>query len=140
MCVRNLTSKGHEISRTSVVPLSVADQNSEIIKKRIETYEADLKASLGTRAEGIVPEDDDDTPQYEPYVDDSNTKEPIIEPDDYDLDELNRYILARVLIPQGGQLMSGRVLKRKRDDNGKLIGKSNKDPKLDTSIFNLVQI
>jgi hypothetical protein len=38
------------------------------------------------------------------------------------------------MVPQGGQVVSGRVIRRKRDNDGNLIGKANKDPLLDTSL------
>jgi hypothetical protein len=39
------------------------------------------------------------------------------------------------LVPQGGQVVTGRVIKRKRDSDGNLIGKSHQDPLLDTSLY-----
>jgi Reverse transcriptase (RNA-dependent DNA polymerase) len=116
------------------LPLSIADLNDETCKLKVKDFEQSIKDTFGNRAQGIAVEDDDTTPEYEPYQDDSSTLEPIIVPDEYDLDEVNRYISARVLIPHGGQIVSGKVLKRKRDEDGNLIGKSNTNPRLDTSI------
>jgi hypothetical protein len=55
--------------------------------------------------------------------------------DEFDIDAHHQFIAAKVMLPQGGQVVSGRVIKRKRDHNGNLIGKSNTNPLLDTSLF-----
>jgi hypothetical protein len=137
MCSKLLTSKGREISRTSVVPISIEDKNNEVCKKQLQQFDEDLRKALGDRMEGIPVQDNDDSPVHEPYWDDTMTEsqDSYSPPDDFDLDELNKYINARVLIPHGGQIVSGRVLKRKRDEDGNLIGKSNEDPLLDSSIY-----
>ena len=53
--------------------------------------------------------------------------------DDFDL---NKYISAKVQIPKDGHSFAvGKVIKRVRDDNSELIGKSNSNPLLDTSLY-----
>jgi hypothetical protein len=46
-------------------------------------------------------------------------------------------ISAKVMLPQGGQAVTGRVIRRKRDNEGNLIGKSHTNPLLDTSLFDV---
>jgi hypothetical protein len=41
------------------------------------------------------------------------------------------------MIPQGGKIVSGQVIRRKRDSDGNLIGKSSTNPLLDTSLFDV---
>jgi hypothetical protein len=102
MCMKLLLKTGREINRTSVIPLSIEDKNSDTCKERIKEFDRQLKESLGNRAEGlVVNEGEDDFMQYEPYGDDTNTLHPIVVPDQTDVDELNKYIQARVLIPHG---------------------------------------
>jgi hypothetical protein len=43
-----------------------------------------------------------------------------------------------VSIPVGGELKSGTVVKRKRGEDGLLIGIANKNPILDTSLYEVV--
>jgi Reverse transcriptase (RNA-dependent DNA polymerase) len=136
MCVKLLVNTIREITRSSVIPLSVEDKNNEQCKEKLKQFESTLLQSLGDRAEGLIPLDEEiDAETYEPYEDDDKTTEPLITPDEIDLDEVSKFINARVLIPRGGELYSGTVIKRKRDDDNVLIGKSNKDPKLDTSLY-----
>ena len=141
LCARILTDKGRFVSRTSVFPLKPEELSNDEVKKKLEAYETMLKDKLGERYKPL-PEDDEDveetTPQYEPY-------EPI-EPDDTAPDELaeadeiqheafDKYISARVYMPQGDQLSYGTVRRRKRDSDGNLIGRSNDNPLLDTSLY-----
>jgi len=161
MCSRILTSKAKLIARSSVFPLTVEDRNSPEVDQRKLQCEASLKESLGKRYKPTTEEsfsspwdddgeDDDgidannnqsiwdDTPTHEPYepCDPNDKPEPALqEADDMDLEAFDRYLAAKVLIPQGDQKSFGTVKRRKRDSDGNLIGKSHENPVLDTSLY-----
>jgi hypothetical protein len=108
MYSRILTANGTEISRTSVVHLSVSDKNSEIIKEKIKAYNERLKQCLGDRVQGIEPvPGQDDIPEYPPYKDNNVEPQIIPEADDFDIDSHHNFISSKVMIPQGGQIVSG---------------------------------
>jgi hypothetical protein len=75
MCCKLLDENGKEISRTSVIPLSVEDRNNEITKQLVKDFDEKLKKSLGDRAEGIPINPIDGIPEYEPYWDESMNEE-----------------------------------------------------------------
>ena len=138
LCARILTAKGKFVSRTSVFPLTPDELTSDAVKKKMEAYETTLKDVLGDKYKPMPEDEEESTPMHEPY-------EPI-EPDDTAIDELaeadeiqheafDKYISARVCIPQGDQMSYGTVRRRKRDSDGNLIGRSNKNPLLDSSIY-----
>jgi Reverse transcriptase (RNA-dependent DNA polymerase) len=142
MASKILTSKGQVLSRTSVFPITIEDTNSEAIKEQMKSYEQDLKNALGDRMEGLPienPETDDIEAdiEYEPYEDDEN--QPIKYPDaeDIDLDTHHKFISAQVAIPVAGELQFGKVIGRKRDKDGRLIGKPNSNPLLDTTLYDV---
>ncbi len=137
MSSRLLTSKGQEISRTSVIPLRIDEKNNPAIQERISEFTATLNQSLGERSKGIPIENDDmEIPYYEPYGDDEKGDEPtMIEADDLDYDQYHKFISARVILPRAGEKAIGRVIKRKRDHDGHFVGKSNKNPLLDTGQY-----
>lgn len=138
MSSKLLTRKGQEISRTSVIPLSIEERNSPAIPQKINEFEVTMKVSLGDRISGIPIEPNDEIPQYETYGDDSKGDEPtMIEADDLDYDEYHRFISARVLLPRSGEKAVGRVIKRKKNDDGQYIGKAHKNPLLDTSQYDV---
>jgi hypothetical protein len=56
------------------------------------------------------------------------------EADELDHDAYCKFVSARVVIPVGGVMKHGVVVKRKRDEDGLLIGVANKNPILDTSL------
>ena len=57
------------------------------------------------------------------------------ESEQIDLD-LNRYNLAKIKVPQGGHNFAhGKVVSRSRDECGELIGHSNNNPILDTTVY-----
>jgi hypothetical protein len=79
-----------------------------------------LKAALGDRAIGIPI---NNTPEYEPYMEETMS-DPLVtqEADEYDLDTYHKQISARELLPRGDERAPAKVIKRKIDEDGKLIG------------------
>jgi hypothetical protein len=57
------------------------------------------------------------------------------EADEVQHEAFDKYISSRVCIPQGDSMVYGTVKCRKRDQDGELIGRSNKNPLLDTSVY-----
>jgi hypothetical protein len=137
MCLKILTNKGREISQTSVVPMSTEDKNSTVIKEKIEVYDKDLKDSLGKRIEGIAMIEDYGIPEFVPYEDEDTEPILIPEADDIDIDATHKFIQARVMLPHGGQLATGKVIRGKRDHDGNLIGTGNTNPLLDSSLYDV---
>jgi Reverse transcriptase (RNA-dependent DNA polymerase) len=136
MCSRILTSKGTEINRTSIVPLSVTDLNDETVKLKIKEFDTQLASSLGDRVDGIPLDAQDDIPIYDPYEDDDTEPVPKIEDaDEYDIDSYHNFINSKVRMTHGDHAVTGRVISRKRDHDGNLIGKANPNPKLDTGLY-----
>ena len=83
---------------------------------------------------------DDWTPQhqvYEPALDEDDEKEePVEELKDVDDLDLNRHLSAKVQIPRAGyDLAVGKVVRRSRGTDGELIGKTDSNPLLDTSQY-----
>lgn len=116
--------------------MSVEDRNNPVVKEQINTFTVDLHRVLGDRARGIELDDDaDDIPVFEAYKDEESEQKPTpIEVDELDYDEYHKFIKARVIIPVAGEMRQGTVIRQKRDDDGKLIGRANKNPLLDTNL------
>jgi len=57
------------------------------------------------------------------------------EADEMQHEAYDRYMTARVCVPQGDTMSYGTVMTRKRGQNGELLGHSNANPILDTSIY-----
>ena len=141
LCARILTEKGTLVNRTSVFPLTDEENRSEAVSIQKATFEITLKNSLGRRyvlARDADSSEDEETPEfqeYEPILDQEPKIEPLHEADDVQVETLDKYISARVFIPQGDKMSYGTVTRRKRDHDGELIGKSNNNPLLDTSLY-----
>ena len=144
-----LTPTAEVIHRSSVIPLSTEEKNSEEIKLLKKKYMETLERKLGDRLKGIEVTDDDDvfaknidnekTPQFEPYDDeesdvaDISDLPPASEEDDpvgYD-----KYISAKVQLQRDDMVQRGVVKCRKRDADGRLIGYSHENPILDTALY-----
>lgn len=129
------------IVRSSVIPLSVEDKNNPIVSKQLLEYDESIKRLLGSRAAGIPLDDDDFDPEevaFIPYADDDRGEEPVVPDRDlFDDDTYHRFISAQVRMSVGGEWKEGTVIARKRDEDGNLIGKSNKNVVLDTSLYDV---
>ena len=148
MCSKVLTEKGTTRVYSSVFPLSIEDRNSEVVKSKIVEYEAELLSKLRERAAGLEPineeyidadEDELNTPDYGVYHDENDVKaHEMPEVDDYDHGFFDKYIAAHIMIPDpDGVLRKAKVTKRKRDENGDLIGRYHRNPILDTGLYEL---
>jgi len=79
------------------------------------------------------PDEDDGEPQHP-----DKTKKPmpeLEEADEMQHEAYDRYISARVCVPKAGEMSYGTVMNRKRRLDGDLMGRSNANPILDTSIY-----
>ena len=72
MASKLLTSKAKEISRTSVIPLTIEERNNPAIIERIAAYNNSLNEALGDRIKGIPLEPEDDISEYDSYGDDDS--------------------------------------------------------------------
>jgi hypothetical protein len=141
MCSKLITQNGRVIAQTSVLPMSAADCNSAVIKDQIAAFDRELIDALGDRAAGIpigLLPDEVDEREYISYQDDTML-EPVSMPEanEFNHDQYHKFIAARVSLPVGGEMKHGRVVKRKRDDDGLLIGVAHPNPLLDTSLYEL---
>ena len=138
MCSRIVNFRGRITSRTSVFPLTVSDHESEGVKKQKKIFEENLKRSLGKGYDALTPKEDT-TPAFESYehaLEENKENIPsIVEADEIDHEAFDKYISARVCLPQGDTKSYGTVRRRKRDAEGQLIGRSNSNPIVDTAVY-----
>lgn len=142
MASKIFLSNGRIIVGSSVIPLSTEDRNNPIVSQQIIDYDESVKRVLGDRAAGIpIDADDDFDPEeiaFIPYSDDDRGEEPVVlDRDLFDDDSYHRFISAQVRMSVGGEWKDGTVIGRTRDDEGNLIGKSNKNVVLDTSLYDV---
>lgn len=139
MCYFILQENGQVIARTTVQPLTYDELQSEDIKQKIMEFDRNLQERIGkpelvTDAEAhpssprMIDVDEDVLELWE-------SEAVMPEADDDALELLDNYISAHVLLPKGDSFAKGQVIARKRDANGSLKGKSNKNPILDTRVY-----
>jgi hypothetical protein len=89
-------------------------------------------------AKDSLTDNDNDTPELEKYIpiDDRDPVEvDLLEADDIQHEAFDKYISARVFVPQGDNKAYGTVKHSKQDSDEDLIGRSNRNPLLDTSLY-----
>jgi hypothetical protein len=121
-----LTHKGTVVARSSVTPLSSDDLLDETLEHRKSAFMAacTFQDEVGDKSTGpieVFPDLVDDDPVHMTH-----------EADDFTPEAYNKYLCAQVILPIGGELRRGEVIRRKRDHEGRPIGVRNTNPLLDT--------
>jgi len=122
-----------------VQSLTQDERSSLPIKQAILALDHAIKDKLTTDPDpdpAILPElaeDEEDYLEYEP-IETEATQQDIDEVTPKVLDSL---ISAEVLLPKGDVLLPAKVIARKRDAEGNLMGRENANPILDTTIYDV---
>jgi len=143
-----LTANAKVIARSTVTTLSDERRRDPAWQEQMTDYQEQIKAKFGDLknkdevakeiGEGTLPEIPDDLFDeleeiYNAPV--SAAVEPdalLPEVDDYNADSIDTYLNAEVVLPRGGIMSKGKVVKRCKDSDLKPIGLRNKNPVLDT--------
>ena len=158
MCGMVMTETGQILHRTSVFPLKIEEVNSEGVARKKELFTNSLREKLKDKIECVkganTPKEleelekkwmFEDSPVHVPCekweakelgFDLPEEREDLPELADADDFDLNKYISAKVMLPKDGYTFaSGKVVRRDKDDNGELIGKTSHNPLLDSSVY-----
>jgi len=142
MCFWLLPISGVPIARSTVQGITEVELRNPEIIDALQKMDESIHNKLGAHdddfpfeldRQGLVQElrDADDEGIYEPLEPEADR--PKI--DDYDEETYDRLISAEVVLPKGEYQHIARVIGRKRDQEGNPIGKYNKNPILDTTVY-----
>jgi len=147
LCFWILPKSGTPIARTTVRAITAAEMQTDVVKEELIAYnnmitrrlgdqsisDSDLPFEIGSAdlQKALADADDEDDGIYDPL-------EP--EAEQPDLDDLSEEVLdnllsAEVVLSKDGLQFVGKVVGRKRDSNGELIGGANSNPILDTRVY-----
>jgi hypothetical protein len=144
MTCKVLKQNGSVMYRSSVRPLTQDEIQSPTEQKERQEFEISIEEKFGPdmnkdkndpdNADFVTPtydcyEDDEVPPSRMPDID--NIKE------EHDVDTYDQYVGARVRVPTGDDLRSGKVLQRKRELDGTVRGRANANPMLDTRPYEI---
>jgi Reverse transcriptase (RNA-dependent DNA polymerase) len=136
------------IARSTVSQLTEDELADPVIKNRIAELDLAIAEKIGNAVDdvddaliGLFPEipDDifvpDDNDELE-YLPDEDAKLP--EADDSTPEAYDEYLTAEVLLPSMGTMTKAKVTGRKRDADGRPVGKRHNNPMLDTKEYEVV--
>jgi len=140
MTSKILKENGQVLYRSTYRALNPEELESLEHKRLRDAFDLSIAEKIGgptMEGELIKLDPDAVTPEYEPYQDDEEgtpkhapDAEDLVTPEDYD-----NYVGAHVNLPVGDAMLYGNVKKRARDAHGNPFGKSNKNPILDTRLY-----
>ena len=137
LCAKILKSNDQCVHRSSYRHLTEDELNSPSEKEERQLFDKVIEQKLGKAAQSSDFGEGYEMPTYEPYVD--NDGDGIGHATDAD-DEptpltFDNYLGAEVVLPKGDDMVAGKVVGRKRDSDGEPIGQENKNPMLDTHVY-----
>jgi hypothetical protein len=118
--------------------------DDELATPSIKADIAELDGKIAGRLSGTAPEGNSDLPEPDFDVFEDTDEEPMEpfavehvqhEADDFTPEEMDEYLSALVMLPQGGELTRATVRRRVCDDGGLPIGKRNPNPILDSRLY-----
>jgi hypothetical protein len=114
MTSKILNERGNTLHRSSFRPLTQEEENNIDEKEKRKAFDRKVAEYLGPDMK-MEEASEEDTPEYEKYEDDYNPCVKTEEIDEVDQEALDRYLQAEVLLPIAGEMLKGKVLRRKRD-------------------------
>jgi hypothetical protein len=146
MARKIMKKNGSLMHRTSVSPLTPDEIQSPTEKKEREEFDIAIEKKFGATMDKNDFKDDPDyedfvTPTYDCCENDevSSSKMPEIDDikEENDVDTYYQYVGSHVRVPIGGEILSGKVVRRKRDLDGTVIGRANANSMLDTRTYEI---
>jgi hypothetical protein len=145
MCFWILPKSGVPIARTTVRGVTESELQSTQVHQEVKAYDEAIQRKIGDihlsedslsfevgskELEQALNDADDDgfNESFEPEADRP-------EMDDFDEETLDNLLASEVVLPKGDYQFVGKVIGRKRDANGNLIGRANHNPILDTRVY-----
>ena len=130
-----LTEDGNVLPLQTIRRLTPAELISEVEKDKMAEFNRKIKKKWG---DSITPPEVEVTPEaYVPYADEHGNTEEL--PDADDIPDYDLYINAEVVLPQDGEHMrAARVTKRATDKDGRVQGRYDPNPILDTRVYEVM--
>ena len=146
-----LTEAGTVIARSTVQHITVPDMATDAMKARVHTFDENLLTRLNDEnfqldLPGHVfysQDDDDDSPFSVDNIPTASeygdmVQAPKLEADEIEYETFDPYLGAEFLVNNNGESVPAKVVKRARDNDGKIIGKQNANPLLDSREYDCV--
>ena len=139
MCAKILNENGRCVYGSSYRHLTEDEKNSPEERKKRESYDQIIHSRLGSPASKQDFEQDYSTPEFELYEDDDGNGVPHAKECDDEPTPItyDTYIGAEAVLPKGNDMVSGTVKSRVKHFEGQPIGKADKNPILDTRVYNV---
>ena len=133
-----LKDNGQIVPRSTYPGLTPEEIESPLEQAKRKKFDEKVEIALGPKASlEDFQELDAETPIYDSYEDDADCGMP--DPPSEELEPTpeagDSYVNTEVMLPRGDSMARGRVVYRKRDADGNLIGWSNANPILDSRLY-----
>ncbi|MEL6803326.1 MAG: hypothetical protein AAFO91_05990, partial [Bacteroidota bacterium] len=140
LCYWVLKSNGTIMARSTVQHVTADDATPDKGKEKIDEYDKSLTQRLDDTNFTIATDMDDEPtmvvdPEMEFVTPDDFKVQHAIDADEYTDEAYDEYLQADLILPKDNEMVKAKVTKRKRGDDGRLIGARNENPIADTRIY-----
>jgi hypothetical protein len=143
MCYWLLPESGVPIARTTIQSISNEELATAEVKRIIDVFNHKLISKPGEIQGNTI----NDSPTFKLYKEDGDPQDldfeqELFDPnaaqvdvDDIDNEVFDELLLTEPVLHRDGQLIRAKVMGRKRDKNGRVIGKYNPNPLLNSAVY-----
>ena len=149
MCQAVLKSTGIVRPRRTIRPLNTSELYSPTEKEKRRIFDEAIRSKHGDSTSYIVAETEEPKPVFdvEDFLCDEDLAQPEKQPEEDPVDATGRainekpfsdYLIhAEVLLPQGEEMKSAKVVGRSKDSEGKVLGEFDANPLLNSIIYDV---
>ena len=146
LCYYLLKPNGRYIARSTVRPITPEDyQKYPELKDEMQAFDTQVKEFVGTFDEDKILQTEADDPEEDSFVPeaaanvngDGPTASEAADEDDTNAPGFDPLVNAQVILPHKGSDMMAKVLGRKRNADGNLIGRKHRIPTLDSRVYDV---
>lgn len=136
LCAKILKSNGEIVYRSTYRHLTPEERESAVHKAQCERFDVGIFDAMGAPAIEADFPDLDITPEFEEYEDDDGIEgSPDAEVEEPTPEASDNYLNAELMLPRGSDEARGRVVARKRDAQGNVVGRASDNPILDSRLY-----
>ena len=135
LAAKILKSNGQIVCRSTYRELTSDELEDDVVKDAMKAFDQSIlnKLGPGSKVDDFSVMEDMDTPVHQYYEDDDEVAlDPLPEELEPTPEVGDNYLNAEIMLPRGGSMAKGKVVKRKRNVDGNLIGRAHPNPILDT--------
>ena len=131
-----MNRNGTVIPKQTLRPLTRTEHNGQVDQQRMKDFDDAIKSKFGDSV-AIPDESELDVVEMDNINGDEDSNASKV-PEVDEMPNYDQYLNAEVLLPHGEHMQTAKVIRRMKNDTGKVIGNYNDNPALDSRVYEVM--